>query len=437
MTYYTTSKDENPLIAEVKKQDLSLVSDEVSVLAQQALLIASFRHADACNSVIWSPNWQQVDGHHTFPTGFQFTVNENAPVYHNLFSEKQMYGVQMAFPLDAGANSSYYNKEKVDDKFFAKHHDQMSANIVNAISETDLAATSLSNFSGIFSTSQRTENGYEKKLYVVARYSNEKTSEKIMNKIKNATPQDDEQTIQYIHKLSSRSFNADPSYVGMACPHTTWRELFIADTDMATLRDEQVKHCASLMLKTIHACGLGAVVPGDKSTPSENIHAMLSNSQVVKTIFNDVDHIAPNGDLAYLSEMSSIHWATNGHVFRDTPKRGVTIFKTPTIRKTDGAPLIGLPCSTGQVCSIGTHSKKLTADNLPELAVKRPYIWDASATKNKHNTLMSQSLYRSTAGEEWRNISSLVGLNEASDNAIHLEPIIVRLAATPQPQIKK
>ena len=73
---------------------------------------------------------------------------------------------------------------------------------------------------------------------------------------------------------------------------------------MAGLRDEQGKHCASLMLKTIHACGLGAIVPGDKSPPLENIHAMLTNSQVVKTIFNDVDHIAPNGDLAYLSEMS-------------------------------------------------------------------------------------------------------------------------------------
>lgn len=439
MSFYTTSKEENPLVAEVNKQDLRFVANPVSLLSRQSMAIASFRHAQSCSSVIWSPNWQQVDGHNNFPTGFQFTVNPNAPVYDGMFSAKQMYGVQMAFPLDAGVNSAYHGKDKVDSNFFSKNHDQMSAVLLDKIKESDLSATGASNFSGIFSTGARTENGFEKKLYVVARYADLNTSDKIRQKIKAAKPQDDEKSIQYIDKLAERGFNADPSYVGMACPHTTWNELFLADAEMTQLRDEQVRQCANLMLRTMHSCGLGSVVGGTRSTTSENISALLKSDDVVKTIFNDVDHIAPGGDLAYLSEMASIHSSANGLVFRNTPKLGITIFKRLAIQQKEGSNLIGLPCTTGQMCSISTHNKSLTADSLPELEVKRPFIWDSSTTKNKYNTLMSQSLYRNTSSKEWRDIASSIGMNESSstNDVIHLEPIIVRMVATPQPQLKK
>ena len=129
----TFDSAENPLVTAHAKQSEAYVVDLPSKEACSKLAIAAFYHGEACKSVIWSSNWQQTDGsRHTpggFPTGFQFTVDQNAPVIAALFSAQQMYGTQMVFPLDAGARSATLLKSgaPLDDAHFHRHHDKMAS----------------------------------------------------------------------------------------------------------------------------------------------------------------------------------------------------------------------------------------------------------------------------------------------------------------------
>jgi len=443
---YTYDKSDNPLLASAQKIDESfLAGDAVSMPAQTAMTIAAFKHGEACKSVIWSSSWSEVDAmrRSNTPTGFQFTVDSQSCVVPALFSH-DMYATTMAFPLDAGANSRFVTAKRaaagddelevVGETHFASNYAAIAGNF-NALMSDDVINSSVHNFSGVFATETRSATGYEKSFWVVARVSHPAVAAKIRAKINEAKSDDPHKSAEYIYKLSEANFNSDPTRVGMASPHTTWRELFVGDSEMLALRDRQIDACARVVLQTIRASGLGSVASGSKSTVAENVGALLANQRLVKSVVNDVDNVAPGGrDLAFLSEMSSVHSDTNGFVFRETPQLGVSLYgpsSRPPPKTPDGkATLIGMPCSSGHLRSVNTHvaSKTLVAS---ELKMRMPFVWSSGSSAN---VLLSSTLHRPTATDQWAKAADKIGLCASSRSVLHLKPVVVKMATTLQPK---
>lgn len=443
MSVITYDQTENPLIASVAKLHEDFVSELVSEAAMKSMAIAAFKHGEACKSVLWSPNWQQqISGKNNFPTGFQFTVDPNSPVVAPLFPRDDMFAVQMAFPLAAGARSASLvggSGTPVDEHHFVKNSERIASLLNRHLDDEQFSATNQTNFSGIFATETRTAGGFEQRLYAVARFSSAQTSGKVYDKIQSAKSLDAEASAEYVHKLSLRNFVADPTYVGMAPPHTTWRDLFVGDHEMLALRDQQEAACASVLLMTIRSCGLGSVAPGDKTELAQNIESLLRSPELVKTTINVVDHTVPNGDLAFLSEMTSIHSASNGVVFREAPTLGITLYGKASSSSASGefpaaggVPFIGLPCNAGQVRSTNSHNSHKELGALSTLTMRGPFVWDASGGK-QYNTLLSTKLFRKTSSDEWFTAARKIGLVKEKRDVVHLKPVIVKMATTSQP----
>lgn len=436
MSVVTYDKAVNPLQTAALKINEEFVCQPVTQEAFVNMTSAVFAHTEAQKSVIWSPNWTQKDTKSPFPTGFQFTVDPHSAVFPDLFSRTEMYGVQMAFPLASGAFSNQYKGKKIDESFFSKYHDNIAKSLNDNIANDVLSATSPLNFTGIFASESRTDNGYEKTFYAVTRFSSKVVSDKIFNKIQSSVYSNRNKSAEFIHKLSENKFHFDEQTVG-ACPHTTWEDLFVKDSEMRQLRTNQIEACAGMMLQTIKACGLGGVTMQAKSTLKQNVDALLSSPQLVKTVFNDVDHLYPGGDLAYLSNMASIHNDTNGFVFCDTPHLGVTIYKANSSieppKARDGTPLVGVPVSVGHVRSLSTHNKEMRANELDALTVRMPFCWD-HANNRQYNTLLSRSFYRKFDSDEWRSVAEKFGMSKDKRDVLHLKPIVVKMSSTEQPK---
>lgn len=399
-------------------------NNRVTEEALVSMVIAGGKHTEAFQGTHWGPNWQQTDEDKVFPTGFQFVVNKNSQVIPALFSNKQMYGVQMAFPLDAGAHSmKTASGKQIDDQYFVKHNEQIADTINKKISDDKLSKTSKTNFVGIFETEKRVESGYEKRHFVVVRYSDDETSKKITQRINEAKSDDPEKSVEYIYKLSESNFSTDASIVGMAAPHMTWEQLFVGDREMFSLREQQIAKCANLLLQTIHASGLGPVAFGEKKSVSDNVEALLKSPQLVTTVFNDVDHTASK-NLAYLSEMGSVNNAPNGFVFRDKPELGITLFGSSNFEAQN--EFIGVPSGVGMLRSVKTHKSHETCEPFNSLQARAPFIWDV---KNQHNTLISKTLYKNAASQDWLRVSNNLGLTEEHRTVQYLKPVIVKLSA--------
>lgn len=405
----------------------------VTVEALVKMTIAGGKHTEAFQGTHWGPNWQQVDGREGMPSGFQFMVNKNSQVIAPLFSASQMYAVQMAFPLDAGAHTMKTSKgTPIDDTYFTKYNEQLANSLNTKISDEMLSATSNTNFAGIFASEKRSAGGYEKKHFVVVRYSDPETSKKIAQKIKESESDDKEKSVEYIYKLSERNFVADPNTVGMAAPHTTWEQLFVGDREMIALRERQTAMCANMVLQTIHASGLGPVAYGEKKTVTENLDALLKSPQLIATVYNDIDH-TPSKHLAYLSEMASINSASNGFVFRDKPDLGVTLYGASQFEA--AKEFIGLPSGVGFMRSVGTHNTHDSLESLETLRTRSPFIWDVK--KGAYNTLISKSLYKNAASDDWLRVAKQLGLTEEHRTVQYLKPIVVKLSSTQQPPQSK
>ena len=428
----TYDEGKNPCTSYAKKINEEFVVEKggVNEEAASAMVVAAFYHGDAFESVIWSPNWRQQSQRYNFPTGFQFAVHRTAAVHAPLFSQSEMFAVQMAFPLDAGVKSSMLTTgAKADDAHFIGNQQTIAERLNTSIDNTLLSASSPMNFSGIFATEQRTATGYDKKLYAVARFSSGEVGDKIYEKIVAAKTHDRDASIDYAHALAQHNNNEDPQYVGIAGgapPHTTWHELFVKDSEMLALRKQQTETCASILLRTLHACGLGAVA-ASTSAP-QNVSALLNSPALVKSVINDVDHIASTNKLVYLSEMTSINNAANGIVFQEVPQLGITIFKNvrepaPTKSTT---PLIGLPCNVGPVRSIDAH-RQLKAYDKTELVLRSPFVWDVAAG-GPHNILLSTSLYRQSKNAGWLQSATKLGLTDVECDALYLKPVVVKMA---------
>ena len=435
MSTITFSDKGNSFDLAAQKMNHSFVpkNNQVTIDALVKMTIAGGKHTEAFQGTHWGPNWQQIDGREDFPSGFQFMVNKNSQVIAPLFSEKQMYGVQMAFPLDAGAQTLKTSKgTPIDDTYFTKYHDLISNSLNMKISDELLSATSNTNFAGIFASETRSHAGYEKKHFVVVRYSDLETSKKIAQRIKDAKSDDKEKSVEYIYKLSERNFVADPNTIGMAAPHTTWEQLFVGDREMIALRERQTAMCANMVLQTIHACGLGPVAYGEKKTVTENLDALLKSPQLVTTVFHDVDHTASK-NLAYLSEMGSINSASNGFVFRDKPDLGITLYGASQFEPSN--EFIGVPSGVGMMRSVRTHNTHESREPLEALQTRAPFIWDIK--KGAYNTLLSKSLYKNAASDDWLRVAKQLGLTDEHRTVQYLKPIVVKLSSTDQPQQQK
>lgn len=406
--------------------------NDVSREALVKMTIVGGKHTEAFQGVHWGPNWQQIDGRENFPTGFQFTVNRNSQVLP-IFSANQMFGVQMAFPLDAGANTMKTSRGKEIDGTYFTNNAQNIANLWNEKIDGDaLSATSNTNFIGIYASERRSNTGYEKRHYAVVRYSDPKVSEEIAEKIKDAKTIDEEKSVEYILKLSQKNFNDDPSYVGNVAPHKTWQQLFVEDEQMISLRAKQTAACGTMLLHTLYYAGLGTVAHGDK-LKIDNLSALLKSPQLITSTFNDVDHINGTNNLVYLSEMCSVNSATNGFIFRHKPELGITLYGPSSY--VASPDFIGLPSGIGMLRSVNAHNMHETLEDAEKLRIRAPFTWDAK--KGQFNTLLSQTIYKPHDTEEWCAIEKKLGLSAEKRTVDYLKPVVVKLSATAQPPKKK
>jgi len=419
----------NPCVEYSQRINEEYTADAVSEEAMTAMVVAAFYHGKAFDGVLWSPNWQQTSHRHNFPTGFQFSVHRQSPVLASLFSPSEMFAVQMAFPLDSGAKSSLLSSgAKADDAHFIANQRAIADRLNAGIDNTLLSASSPANFSGIFATEQRTATGYEKKLFAVARFSSADVGAEVYEKIVAAKPADRDASLDYAQKLAEHDYVEDAQVVGMSVPHTTWHDLFVNDSSMLALRKRQTEMCGSVLLRTIHACGLGTVA-SSTSAPA-NLSALLESPALIKSVFNDVDHIASTNKLVYLSEMTSVNGASAGLVFRETPQLGVTLYKNvrePEAPKNAESPMIGLPVSVGQVHSMHTHARALKSLDKSELQLRSPFVWDTTAA-GAQNIALSTSLYRQSKRNEWVAAATKFGLTDVSCEPMYLKPIVVKMA---------
>jgi len=440
MTHLKTYEQcENPCITAAKKINEEFAAEPVTDDAMTAMVVAAFHHGDAFDGVIWSPNWQQTSHRHNFPTGFQFGVHRSSAVHAALFSREEMFAVQMAFPLGAGAKSALVASSgaRADDAHFIGAQQAIAASLNSSIDNALLSASGPSNFCGIFATERRTATGYEKQYYAAARFSSAELGANIYDKIVAARSPDADASIDYAHKLTQVGFKDDPSYVGAVAPHTTWQDLFVADASMMSLRTQQQEACGSLLLRTIHACGLGSVA-NSKSAPA-NLAALLQSPALVKSVVNDVDHVSATNKLVYLSEMASMNGAANGLVFREAPQLGVTIFKNlrePELPSKGETPVIGLPSGVGQVHSIHTHKLQAKSLDKTEMSMRPPFVFDAAASGSAINLALSSSLYRQSKQVGWVSAATKFGMNDVACEAIYLKPVVVKVA-TPDVTLSK
>lgn len=439
MSVVTYDQSENPLVAASKKIKEDFVADPVSEEALVSMAAAAFRHGEACKSVIFAPNWQQTNGSgENFPSGFQFVVDKNSQVVPALFPP-QMCSVQMAFPLKAGFSSArLLTGDEIDGHHFTKNSEKIASNLHRFMPEEKFSASGLPHFAGIFSSEKRTASGFEPTFFAVALYSDPNVAGKIQEKIRGAKSLDQEASAEFIYKLSQRGFKNDPTYVGMASPHVTWQELFVNDHEMISLREQQTQACANVLLTTIRASGLGSVAPSKDGL--DNMKALLNSSELIKSVTNDVDHLTAGGDLAFLSELSSVHSAANGHVFRETAQLGITLYgpssSSELPKASDGTPLIGMPCSAGQVRSVYAHNNHKELGSASNLSMRGPFVWDSSGGKI-YNTFLSPTLFRQSSANEWKSAATKIGFTLQTRDVQHLKPVIVKMATTPQPTMNK
>ena len=435
--FVTFDQSDNPLLTAAKKMDFSYVTEseqKFSLATEQSMVIAMFKHGDFAKRLIWSPNWEEV-GQRAFPSGYQFTVHETSPVIPALFSPDSMFAHAMAFPLSAGVscNTAKKSDQAVDHTYFAPS--QQVAAIGGRLKEKfggkqQLLGAQDTSYTGIFATKKRTEDGYISELWVAAQSSSNSIAERAFELIESNTPDDIEASLEYGAKLAACQSQTPQSVVGIgAPPHVTWKQLFVENTDMARLDLAQRQHCAKTLLHTLKACGLGPVAAS--TDQNENIAALLQSSQLVESKRNCVDHVVSGrGELAYLSEMISLHSIRPaGILVRETPQLGPTVIRGPWRTSEQAAQgVVGFPYSVGRRCSTRAHNRDPGLD-FSELTENNVHIWDSNAPLN---TNLSRKLHR-RRNDQWRSIESKLGLADTSTE-INLEPVFVVLAPTEQPQ---
>ena len=435
MSFFVTFDDsENPLLTAAKKISSEFVTEPnrfVSMLAQQQMQIAAFQYGDFCHKVHWSPNWEEC-GQRDFPSGFQFTVHDSAPIIGALFEHVPMFSTTLAFPLDAGESCSRAMKtgKVVDDHFFRNPSYGIAADVVKNVDDSQLGACD-TNFSGVFSTSERTAEGYQKKLWCVTQSHSNKVSASVQQMIAGAAPDDLEASLAYGKKLANNNFKADASVVGLGSPpHVTWKELFIENSDMRALQQKQKTHCAKTMLKFMQACKLGTVAK--TANGPANLDALLASASLVETQRNCVDHISKDESLlAYLSDMTSMHSAAPlGAVVVEAPRLGPTILKGPWKVKSASGEVIGFPSSVGRKMSVNAHNKDTSLVH-EDLVQTGTHVWNSEAPLN---TSLSKTLHRRRTSRSWNDAELRLGFDAREDEQIHLEPVLVVLASTKQPQ---
>jgi len=131
--------------------------------------------------------------------------------------------------------------------------------------------------------------------------------------------------------------------------------------------------------------------------------------------------------------MASINSASNGFVFRDKPDLGVTLYGASQFEA--AKEFIGLPSGVGLMRSIGTHNTHDSLESLETLRTRSPFIWDVK--KGAYNTLISKSLYKNAASDDWLRVAKQLGLTEEHRTVQYLKPIVVKLSSTQQPPQSK
>lgn len=431
--FLTYEEAENPFIPAAKKISSVYVTENggnVTVKAQHQMQIAVFQHGAFCKQAIWSPNWEEV-GQRTFPSGFQFTVDENAPILPALFENAPLAATAMAYPLDAGHGSSktFKTGARVDDRYFMNTANGIQQGLVSKIDDAELGAQD-TNFAGIFATEDRTDSGYVKKLWCVAQSHSDRVNESMQALIRASAPNDIEASLEYGEKLAANSFRADSQVVGLGkAPHVTWKELFVDNAEMRKLQAAQRKHCAQTIVKTLKTCKLGTVA--NSTDAAQNLNALLESPELIEARRNCVDHVVSGaGDLAYLSEMTSLHAMRSGAtLIREAPHLGPTILSGPwQVEEQATRGVIGFPYSVGRLCSVRQHNTDSRLSH-EDLVQSGSHVWNAAAP---YNTNMSKLLHRKRSDRSWSAVEKRLGY-DSSHEEIHLKPISVVLASTAQP----
>jgi hypothetical protein len=429
---------------------LDAVGDEGSMYATTTMRL----YHDFARAWIWSPNHcESVCGDQ--PSGFQFNMSPQSPVYADPFSRRAMFNGLMAIPItDMPALSL---------RHFADPRNRVSERMLEEIAnDADLGGPGDdTNFAGIFSTTTRDAHSETVTFWVATQSHSLTIAERAAELIVAAEPDTTELVCERSRELISiqnelrleqyeqefcTGTPATNTKISAARtpPFTTVTKLFFSDKEMVSLRAKQREHRATVLAKLMKAASLVSPRLGSSSAVDTCAKRILDARDLVEVTINDVDRVDKKdafSDVVYMSNMASIYdISAAGLPMRDAPRLGLKILRGPwnvdavseTQREAD-RPFISVPVTTGMRQSNALRYETAStsiASSVSSASEISGDVWHWTPPKSGdcHFLLDGENVRSRNADRQWLKFEHACGFPK-SNETLHLSNVSIRLAS--------
>lgn len=336
-------------------------------------------------------------GEYRPPSGFQLTVDADAPLRASFFPRDTLQNGTMAFPLDASEHSSrrYKSKALATDNYLSSSKVRESLNR-ELCDSADLGSDE-TNFVGIFCSTSEHNFKRTQRLWVVVQTNDAEASA----------------------ALHSMMLDAERE-------RKSWNQFWYEDERVKLAMQRQRRHRAGVIVRAIKACGLGP--PSGRKERAVNVDFVLQCASLIENKFNYTEKPAPNL-VTYLSRAHSKLELTQGALLSQSPCLGVLVLRGKWDR-TVGP--IGLPIGTGDrlACSREHFVDNARASvRFDQLRKSRSHSW--ATGEHNLNLLTNEANTRRSSG--WAAMERACGFAETHE-ALVLVPVQVKLKSRPAQQ---
>ena len=411
---------------------------------------------DFARAWIWSPNHcDTVCGDQ--PSGFQFNMSPQSPVYSDPFSRRAMFNGLMAIPI--------VDMPSLSLRHFADPRNRVSERLLEEIdNELDLGGPGDdTNFAGIFFTTTRDAHSENNTFWLATQSHSLTLSDRATELIVAAEPettdmvcersrevigvQNELRLEQYEQEfcVGSAAVNSKVSTIKPA-PFTTVTKLFFGDKEMSSIRQKQREHRAGIIAKIMKAASLVSPRLGSSGSVEASAKRILEARDLVEVTINDVDRVDKKdafNDVVYMSNMASIYdISVAGLPMRDAPRLGMKILRGPwnvdsvseAQREVD-RPFISVPVTTGMRQSNAlryeTANTSIAASVSSESEASGDvWHWTPPKSGDCHFLLDGDNVRSRNADRQWLKFEHACGFPK-SNETLHLSNVSIRLA-TPE-----